>query len=107
MMYYARNINFSELKKNEKIKFNAIVDGKIYNLYGKYLGKETIKNEKEEEIYCSKFSSKIIAGSIFSIDNEIFVWVTNDKNKIPVKIKADILIGSVIVYLSKAENLKY
>ena len=39
--------------------------------------------------------------------NQIKIWFTNDKNKIPVKIESTTEIGSLIIELKKAEGLKY
>ena len=35
------------------------------------------------------------------------VWVTDDKNKIPVLIETPILVGNIKAYLIGAEGLKY
>jgi len=39
--------------------------------------------------------------------NAIEVWLSDDKNRIPIKIRAKLRIGAVEVYLSSRENLKY
>jgi len=39
--------------------------------------------------------------------NAIEIWMSDDKNKIPVKIRAKLRIGAVEVYLTSWENLKY
>ncbi len=44
---------------------------------------------------------------MFGSNGEIIVWVSNDKNKIPVKVKADIIIGTVVVELQEVKNLCY
>ena len=42
-IYYARNIDFNKYKVNDKIPFTMFLDNEVYNLYIRYLGKETIK----------------------------------------------------------------
>ena len=39
--------------------------------------------------------------------NAIEVWVSDDKNRIPIKIKAKLRIGAAEVYLTSWKNLKY
>jgi hypothetical protein len=49
----------------------------------------------------------LVEGTIFSGGEDLTVWVTDDKNKIPVLIKAKILVGSVKGVFQSAENLKF
>jgi len=39
--------------------------------------------------------------------NAIEIWVSDDKNRIPIKIRAKLRIGAAEVYLSSRKNLKY
>ncbi|WP_335682271.1 DUF3108 domain-containing protein [Sphingobacterium sp. B29] len=40
-------------------------------------------------------------------NSKLYLWVTNDGNRIPVKANVDILIGSVTLELLEASGLKY
>ena len=44
-VFYARNIDFSKLRPNDKIAFSMFLDNEVYNMYIRYLGKETIKTK--------------------------------------------------------------
>jgi hypothetical protein len=37
----------------------------------------------------------------------MYIWVTDDDNRIPVLVEAKILIGSVKAYLVKTQGIKY
>ena len=104
-MYYARNLEFN-YKKNQKLYFQVIHDGQISKLEAVFEGFETAKFDGKK-IDCYKFSSVLPNGSMFGSNGEIIVWVSNDKNKIPVKVKADIIIGTVVVELQEVKNLCY
>lgn len=104
-MYYARNLDFN-YTKNQKLYFQVIHDGQVSKLEAVFEGFETAKFNGEK-IDCYKFSSVLPAGSMFGSNGEITVWVSNDKNKIPVKVKADIIIGTVVVELQEVNNLCY
>ena len=107
LMYFARNIDFNNFTIGQKIGFKAIIDGEIYNLTGKYLGDEIVESMEKKKYLCSKFSADVVEGSIFSAENEMVVWVSKDKNKVPIKVLAEVLVGSVQAYLYTATNLKY
>ena len=49
----------------------------------------------------------LVEGTIFKGGEDLFVWVTDDMNKIPILVEAKILVGSVKAVLSGMEGLKY
>ena len=106
-IYFCRTINFEQYKKNEKIPVSTLIDGKVYSLYLRYKGKENIKVHEGTDVYrCIKFSALVVEGTIFKGGEDMFIWVTDDDNRIPVLVEAKILIGSVKGYLNTAEGLR-
>lgn len=105
-IYQCRCIDFEHYKVNEKIPVKIILDGKIYPLHLRYMGKEVVKNKDERKYRCIKFSVLLVEGSIFKGGEDMNVWVTDDENRVPVVVDAKILIGSVKAYLSATEGLK-
>ncbi len=63
-IFYARNINFSKYKVDDKIPFTMFLDNENYNLYIRYLGKETIKT-KYGKFKAIKFKPLLVKGTIF------------------------------------------
>lgn len=106
-IYYARSVDFSNAVVNQKYPFNIVIDEKVYDLYIRYLGKETISDRNDNKYKCIKFSAKMVEGTIFSGGEDIIVWVSDDKNKVPVLVEANIIVGSIKAYIQKTENLKY
>lgn len=97
-IYYARNIDFSKFKVNDIIPFNMFLDDEIYPLYIRYLGREKLRT-KHGVYNTIKFRPKLIEGTLFKGGEEMLVYVTDDKRKIPVYIETPILVGKVKVYL--------
>ncbi|MCD4682357.1 MAG: DUF3108 domain-containing protein, partial [Bacteroidales bacterium] len=106
-IYYARNINYDLYKAGDTIPVKFIIDGEFYELYIRLLGKEMIKNRNGKKYSCIKLSALLVEGTMFKGGEDLFVWVTDDKNRIPVMVEAKILIGSVKAYLTGYEGLKY
>lgn len=106
-VYYARTFDFSNFKENQKIPLTMIVDNEIYNLYGRFLGKDIIETREGEKYNCLKFSILLIEGTIFKGGEDLFVWVSDDENRIPLLVEAKILVGSVKAVFKNAYNLKY
>jgi hypothetical protein len=107
LIYYTRNLDFSDLEIGEKVPVVSIIDNEIFYLYIRYLGKEKIKHRDGKTYSCFKFSALLVEGTIFKGGEDMFVWVTDDKNRVPVLVEAKILIGSVKAYLKSAKGLKH
>ncbi|NUM50828.1 MAG: DUF3108 domain-containing protein [Flavobacteriales bacterium] len=107
MVYYARTIDFEKCKHNDTIPIKLFIEEKEYQTYIRYLGKEEIKTRSKEVYLCYKFKPLLIEGTLFKGGEGMTVWVTADKNKIPVLIESEILVGSIKAYLKHTEGLKY
>jgi len=107
-IYYVRCYDYSKTKINEKIPLHLIVDNELVNLYVRYMGVEVIEHPTTEKKYsCLKFKAKLMEGTIFSGGEDVTVWVSNDKNKIPILIEAKILVGSVKAVLDDYSGLRH
>lgn len=105
-IYYARNIDFNKYKPGDKIPFSMFIDDKTYNLYIRYLGKEKIKT-KYGKFNAIKFKPLLIEGTIFKGGEKMTVWVSDDANKIPVRIESPISVGSVKVDMMGYRNTRF
>ncbi len=107
-VYYARTLDFSEMNMDDTIPIPMMVDKKIYSgVYIRYAGKERVKADDGTVYNCIKFRPLLIEGTIFEDGEYMNVFVTDDKNKIPILIEAEILVGSVKAYLTSFKGLKY
>lgn len=105
-IYYARNINFNKYREGDKIPFMMFLDNEVYNLYIKYLGKETIKT-KYGKFNSIKFKPLLVKGTLFEGGEKMTVWVSDDPNHIPLRIESPIVVGSVKVDMMQYRNLRY
>lgn len=106
-VYYVRTLDLSKYKINEKIPISMIVDNEIFELHGRYLGKETLKTRKKKKYKSLKFSIMLVEGTMFKGGEELTVWISDDNNRVPLLIEAKILVGSVKATFDYAKNLKY
>jgi hypothetical protein len=105
-IYYSRNIDFNKYKPGDKIPFSMFIDDKVYNLFIRYLGKERIKT-KYGKFNAIKFKPLLIEGTIFSGGEKMTVWVSDDENKIPVRIESPISVGSVKIDMMGYSNIRH
>ena len=104
-LYYARTIDFSSATKGQKFPIDIYLDQEIYNLEFKYVGKETIKSDVGK-IKCIKIKPKAVADRVFKDDESITLWVSDDENKIPIRVEASLAVGSLKVDLTSYKGLK-
>lgn len=106
-IYVARNLDFSNVKPGRVFPVSAIMDEKVYNIGYRFLGREEKSIAGLGKLPCLKFQVDVVAGDIFKGDQKIFVWVSDDKNKLPVVIESPIRVGSVMARVKSVSGLKY
>ena len=95
ILYYARNIDYSAYNPNDTIPVTILLDNELENIYFRYRGTEKLKIRRFGEFDCIKISAFLVAGSVFKGGEYMNIWITNDKNHIPLYIESPIIIGSV------------
>jgi hypothetical protein len=103
--YYARTLDFSNAKIGDVFEFKSFVDGEVYPVRIKYLGKDNIKI-RNGKFACLKFCPVIQTGRIFKNEEDLTVWISDDENKIPLLAKANILVGSIKMEVTEYEGLR-
>ena len=105
-VYYARNIDFTKYKVDDKIPFIMFLDNEVTDMYIRYLGKETVKT-KYGKFNAIKFKPLLIKGTIFEGGEKMVVWVSDDANRIPLRIESAIVVGKVKIDMMDYSNLRY
>lgn len=105
--YYLRNhLKTDSLKVGDEVEIDMFFDEENYGFKLKYLGEETISTEFGE-IESLKFRPYVMAGRVFKEEESLTLWVSKDKNKVPLRIKADLAVGSLRADLEAFRGLKH
>ena len=107
LIYMARCFDYSALSVSDSIPLGIVLENKVYNTYIRYLGEEEIEIEGKGKINCFVFRPLLIEGTIFSAGEEMTVWVSKDRNRVPILVETSILVGKIKGIISTYENLKY
>jgi hypothetical protein len=107
-LYYLRNNPKMEtLKKNDEVSMDMIFDDdEIYQFRLRFLGKEKITTPLGE-INTLIFRPLVQDGRVFKEQESLTLWISDDRNKIPVKIKASLRVGSLVGELISFNGLKH
>jgi hypothetical protein len=104
-LYYFRTLDWEKAQEGQVFEVDIFLDDQLYKGGVKYLGKETIKTDLGK-VKCLKLQPNVISGNVFKENAKMFLWVTDDENRIPVRIESDIVVGSVKADLLTYENLR-
>jgi len=107
MIYYARNLDFSGMQVNDKVPIQMFLDNAMHDSYIPYLGRENLKIKGLGEFKVIKFSPLLIEGTIFNAGEDMTVYVTDDKNRIPLLIETPILVGSIRARVNSMKGLRH
>ncbi len=108
ILYYARNIDFSDTSEGAVFPINIFADKETWPLKVVYEGKESHKKVKGKGYFDTlKFSPEVIEGDLFPDGAQAHVWVSDDGNKIPLIIESPLSVGSAKAILKKHEGLRY
>lgn len=102
--YYARTLDFTNAVIGQVYDIPTFVDDETFTLRIKFLGREEI-NSRTGTYKCLKFVPVVQEGRIFKEEEDMIVWITDDKNKIPILAKAKVLVGSIKMELVEYGNL--
>ncbi|WP_452230346.1 DUF3108 domain-containing protein [Lacinutrix sp. MEBiC02404] len=107
MYYYLRNkIEIATLKPGDEIKTDMFFDDENYGFKIKYLGEEILDTEFGK-VKTLKFRPYVLAGRVFKEEESLTLWVSKDKNKLPLRIQADLAVGSLRADLDAFKGLKH
>jgi hypothetical protein len=104
--YFSRSLDLYKIKVGDKFKLNYFLGDGINQLSIEFVGREVVSS-KLGNIRCLKFSPSIQPGRIFRKDSKLYLWITDDGNRVPVKAEVEILVGSVTMEIKSAKGLKF
>lgn len=103
--YFLRTIDFNRLGLNSVIEVPAFYDDTVYNMKVRYRGKETIKT-KFGKVKSLKLSPIMSTNGFFKGEDALLLWVSDDANKVPLKVEVELAIGSLEMDIRNYSGLK-
>ncbi len=104
--YYLRNqFDASSINVGEFITVNLFFDKENFAFKFKFLGTEEIKT-KFGRVKSLKFRPYVHSGRVFRSKQSITLWVSDDENKMPLRMEAELKVGSITADLDAFKGLK-
>ncbi len=105
-VYYMRSLNFDTAKVNDEYYLNFYLDDSLYTSRVVFLGREYVETSLGT-FRCLKFKPQVAKGEVFQEPYPMVLWVTDDRNHIPVLGKSAVYVGSIMIELIECSGLKY
>lgn len=103
--YFARTIDYSRYKPGQKLRLQNFYKDSTYELDVKFKGRQEIG------VGAGKFRCIIVEplakeGGLFKSEGRVYIWLTDDERKIPVKVSSKVVIGSIDSDLVEYRGIK-
>lgn len=133
VFYYMRTIDFDALQKGKRVQFTAAIDRNVIDVTIRFDKKEVKKiselgsfnaikvavavkprqmdhkngkGEDDRSMFSVTESSSTEEEGIFYGEEKIFVWFSDDANKLPLYFSAPVAVGSINGRISQYANVK-
>lgn len=105
-LIHARSLDWNEMEHGQQHNLQVAMGKSVIPIACRYEGQQIVDRGKE------KFSTRYFVIDIF---DEAFtqskeameIWIGDDENHLPIKVRAKLKIGAMEAYYSKSENLRY
>ncbi|WP_020530627.1 DUF3108 domain-containing protein [Flexithrix dorotheae] len=104
--YYLRTIDFDKKYEGDTIQMYGVYEDSVYDMKVRYLGKEVLKTNFGK-INSFALSPIMPENELFDGGDAIKFWVSDDKNRVPLLIKAKMFIANVKIELVEHAGLKH
>jgi len=102
--YYARTLDISKVPPGGGFNVPFFLNDSVYTSRIIYEGKDVIKTELGT-FNCLKFKPMVVKGDVFSDPYPMSIWVTDDRNRIPILFESAVIVGSVRMELTNYTGL--
>lgn len=107
VFYYLRNHpKVDKLKVGESLSVDMFFDDEVIKFKLKFIGREDIVT-KFGTVSTMMFRPIVQAGRVFKEEESLTVWISDDDNKVPVRIKASLAVGSLKADLEEYRGLAH
>lgn len=104
--YFLRNApNIDKLKIGDSISIDMFFDEETTKFRMRFIGREDI-DTKFGIISTLLFRPLVQSGRVFKEQESLTIWISDDDNKIPIRIKANLVVGSIKADLEAFKGLK-
>jgi hypothetical protein len=104
--YFLRTIDFTKFSIGQTVSSPMFFDEDLYNMKIKFAGKGIV-HTKFGKMRVLKLNPILPKNDLFKGENAIRIWVSDDKNRVPLKIEIDFSFGTIDMEIKNYKGVKY
>lgn len=104
---YLRSIDWDQLKNGDEFPFHVAVGRDRVNISFRYTGQQIVERNETLKYRTRHFCIDIYDEAFTQSKAAAEIWIGDDENHIPVKIRAKLKIGAAEVYYKSSEGLRH
>lgn len=103
--YFARTYEFENPKIGDEFNVDFFLDDSVYVTRIVFDGYERI-NTRLGTFNTLRFKPMVLKGKVFSQPYPMTLWISDDKNRVPLMVESGLVVGSVRLELSEYRGLR-
>ncbi|TAD98650.1 MAG: DUF3108 domain-containing protein [Bacteroidetes bacterium] len=103
--YYLRTLDFANLKVGDTLSVDGYLEGQIYDFKIRFVGREKLRTEFGK-IRTAIISPILPETQLFKGRDALKVWISDDENRVPIKIQAELFVGAIELDLIDHKGLR-
>ncbi len=109
LFFNMRSAKSDSFREGEQHTLQLLLEDTVRYLNYRFVRREEKKIRRMGKFRTLKFACKIgtSEGYSFTDGDEFYIWISDDKNKIPLWLESPIKIGSIQAYITELKGLKY
>jgi hypothetical protein len=104
---FVQDLDYSKVSPGNTYNLTAFFGKKKINIIIRYRGQAILEKSETLKYKALRLTIDIVDEAFTESQNAMEVWVSDDENHIPLKLKAKLKIGAAEADLSSYKNLKY
>jgi len=104
---FARTLDYSQLTPEQTFRISSFIGKDKVNITAHYKGQSVVEKGDNIKYRAHLLVIDIVDEAFKESKNAMEIWVSDDKNHVPLKIKAKLRIGAAEANLTSWQNLKY
>ena len=100
-------MDIENVEPEKKYPMTFAIDDDVYNVYFILYGREEIKVKGLGTLKTIKFAAKLLEGEVFKGEEDMFIWISDDENRLPVYFEAPLRVGKATGRMTGYSGLKH
>ena len=104
---YLRSLDWDKMKQGDEFPFHVVIGRDRINISFRYTGQQIVERNETLKYRTRHFYIDIFDDAFTQSKAAAEIWIGDDENHIPVKIRAKLKIGAAEVYYKSSKGLRY